>query len=74
MLTLLALLVPEVCSVYLLYKCQRYAQFTYFASIIVQILTQRGLISARVCGAPRQVYLLYWYKSTDIDAEGAGRC
>ena len=67
-------LMEEVCSVYLLYKCQRYTQFTCFTSIIVQMLTQRALISARVGRAPRPIYLLYWYKSTDTHAEGAGRC
>ena len=45
------------------------AQFTYFTSSKVQLLTQKALLG---CGR-YSVYLLYWHKSTTTDAEGAGR-
>jgi hypothetical protein len=46
-------------------------QFTCFTGTKVQIMTQKDLV--RITHMSRySVYLLYWYKSTNTDAEGAG--
>jgi hypothetical protein len=44
-------------------------QFTGFTGTKVQTLTQKALLG---CGR-YSVYWLYWYKSTNTDADGAGK-
>jgi hypothetical protein len=51
-------------------------QFTCFTGTKVQILTQKALVESNfiIRGYKAgSVYLLYWYNSTNTDAEGAGR-
>jgi ferric iron reductase protein FhuF len=54
----------------------RYTRFTCFTgtqvlALLVQILTQTGEREATALWR-YSVYLLYWYKSTNTDAEGGG--
>jgi hypothetical protein len=45
-------------------------QFTCFTGTKIHILTQKARVSD-LQRPYRRVYLLYWYKSTHTDAEGA---
>ncbi len=62
----------ELLSLEMLYK-HGGTQFTCFTSTQVQILSCDGAALARnaLQALRYSIYLLYWYKSTNTDAEGA---